>query len=308
MDRSSRIKQVVLDFDGTCTQVPEIFRAYLENYLKGFRAFFTDEIKRMKLAGGDKLTASDWENALSEVRCHSPKAGWTLAGCPSAPAAADPYILADESAKLILRRRGIAFPTIPFTVGRAAYESCVAPWRPEVPDVFAKLISAGIKLHIVSNSSSAFIAGRLKDLFGADSSLMQEINVQSDAGKFRVTELTWEDSSVFTQEARNRFASLPVACSKSSVELGRPLYLRRGTYFEAIHKVIRGNWDELATTLFCGDIWEMDLAMPFALGGCVQLIERAMPFETYPYEKQLLQECGERGRFSQDLSGLLSWI
>ncbi|MBL8874053.1 MAG: hypothetical protein JNK90_30040 [Planctomycetaceae bacterium] len=296
-----------MDFDGTCTQVPNIVIDYLGNYYQVFSSFIAEEIERKQLKG-DKLTELNWEDALAEVRRHSPKAGWTLAGCPSAPAAADPYILADESAKLILRRRGIAFPSIPFTIGKAAYESCVAPWRPEVPDVFSKLISAGIKLHIVSNSSSAFIAGRLKDLFGADSSLMQKINVQSDAGKFRVTELTWEDSSEITQEARGRFASLPVACSRSLVELGRPIYLRRGTYFEAVHKVFAGNWDELPSTVFCGDIWEMDLAMPFALGGCVQLIERALPFETYPYEKQLLQECGERGRFSSDLFGLLSWI
>src|SRR5258705_6469941 len=88
------ITDVVLDFDGTCTQIPAIFDDYLEQY----RLKFTESV--------GPLAKKEWNEAQAMVRKNSPKAGWMVAGCPAAPAAADPYILADESAKFVLRRRG----------------------------------------------------------------------------------------------------------------------------------------------------------------------------------------------------------
>ena len=69
-----------------------------------------------------------------------------------------------------------------------------------------------------------------------------------------------------------------------------------------------GDFDVLTDTVFCGDTWEMDLAMPYALGANVHLLDRAAPFETYPYERQALAACGDRGKTSVDLSGLLAWL
>jgi hypothetical protein len=80
-----------MDFDGTCTQVPAIVDEYLDAYRKNFSIAF------------GSVSPADWAAAQASVRQHSPEAGWTVAGCPSAPAAADPYILADEAARYILR-------------------------------------------------------------------------------------------------------------------------------------------------------------------------------------------------------------
>jgi hypothetical protein len=52
----------------------------------------------------------------------------------------------------------------------------------------------------------------------------------------------------------------------------------------------------------------MDLAMPYALGAKVHLLDRAAPFETYTYERQALARYGDRGKMSPDLSGLLDWL
>ena len=60
--------------------------------------------------------------------------------------------------------------------------------------------------------------------------------------------------------------------------------------------------------LFCGDIFEMDLAMPHALGARVHLIDRAAPFSTYAYERSALAACGDRGRSSVELGGLMEWF
>ena len=298
MKKTIAIQHVVLDFDGTCTQIPKVWETYLELYFKALPE------------AGFKISATEWSEACDAVRIHSPKAAWTLAGCAAAPAAADPYILADEAMRLILRRRGDRRP-VPPEMNAKAYGAAPAPWREEALDTFAKLIEGGIQLHFVSNSSTVVIAGRLQDLLANSSSLRDRISVQSDAGKFRVCELEWDEKmSPLSPAARKRFEALPTAWNGGKIAnaIGRPVYLRRAAYFGAISRVLGGNFALLPKTVFCGDIWEMDLAMPYALGANVHLLDRAAPFKTYKYEKQAIASCGRRAKTSADLRGLLAWL
>jgi hypothetical protein len=247
MQTDSGVAHIILDFDGTCTQIPPIVEAYLDLYCKG--------LNESELS----VTPSEWREAQAIVRQHSPKAGWTVAGCPSAPAAGDPYVLADEAARLILRRRGAKTP-VPPTVHTQAYDAALAPWREEARDTFSRLVDRGVGLHFVSNSSTTFISRRLRDLFGDGHPMTAKISVQSDAGKFRICELNWDDPAAVSVEAKRRFQSLPVAYGdKLLTETERPVYLRRGAYFEAINRVLDGDFAALTNTVFCGDTWEMDL-------------------------------------------------
>lgn len=296
MDNSSKITHAILDFDGTCTQIPKIWEAYLDLYLKGLRQ-----------AGFD-IIPPEWREANETVRKHSPKAGWTLAGCPAAPAAADPYILADESARLILRQRG-DHRTVPPQVNAQAYATAPAPWREEAAETFAYLLEADVRVHFVSNSSTVVITQRLQELSAKQPALQDKIAVQSDAGKFRIGELNWEKQDAFSPEARAAFEELPVALTgEAAKSVGRPIYLRRGSYFDAIYRVLNGDIDLLPNTVFCGDIWEMDLAMPYTLGACVHLIDRAPPFDTYDFERHAARAGGSRAASSMDLTGLLAWF
>jgi hypothetical protein len=295
MNSRSPISDVVMDFDGTCTQVPKIWKDYLVLYRKG-----------MCEAGFD-VTYGDWADAQQTVRRHSPKAGWTVAGCPAAPAAADPYILADESARLILRRR-TDHRTVPPTVNEHAYTTVPAPWRKEAKEVFSRFLERGVRIHFVSNSSTMIIEQRLNELLGDSSPMRSKITVQSDAGKFRICELNWDDAVALPLAATSQFASVPIAWTGDYRRTERPIYLRRGAYFDAIYRALGGNLDLLPTTVFCGDIWEMDLAMPHALGAYVHLVDRAPPFETYDYERRAVEEYGARARASADLTGLLAWL
>jgi len=298
MQTDSGLAHIILDFDGTCTQIPPIFEAYLDRYFKGLNE------------SGLNVTLPEWRDAQATVRQHSPKAGWTLAGCPSAPAAADPYILADEAIRLILRRRGATIPVpIPPAVHAQAYDEARAHWREEAFDTFSHLVQHGIQLHVVSNTDTKFIDRRLRDLFGDGNPLAAKISVQSGAGKFRICELSWDHQAAVSTEATRRFQGLPVAYGEKPIpQAERPIYLRRGAYFEAINRALKGDFDALTNTVFCGDIWEMDLAMPFALGAKVHLLDRAAPFDTYPYERQVLAAYGDRGKTSANLSGLLDWL
>jgi FMN phosphatase YigB (HAD superfamily) len=299
------ITDIIFDFDGTCTQIPVIADAYLERYLQGFNDVVTaDDASASQKA----LPFSDqqWHEAQQQVRQHSPIAGWMLGGSPAAPAAADPYILADESLKYLLRQREGTPPVLP-SLHKLASDAHPAPWRPEALSTFSELIARGCRLHFISNSSTATVHMRLEELLGNDNPLSAAITVQSNAAKFQICELAWDAKHPVSAAAAARFAALPAVHNLLGSPY-RPIYLRRGAYFEAICREFANSLPDMGSTLFCGDIWEMDLAMPYTLGAAVHLIERAAPFPTDDFERNAIASSGPRARISTDLTGLLTWF
>jgi hypothetical protein len=272
-------RHAVLDFDGTCTRVEDAADAYVAEYVRIFEA----EVE----AG----VARHFHTALAAARKASPRAGWTFATTEAAPAGADPYILAFEAMRIVVKKLGIKKP-IPTSIHARANDVAQAPWREEMVDVLEAFREKKITIHFVSNSNTTKIARRLDDLLVGKPALRKAITVIGDAGKFRVHELEADTSA--SPALCKAFAQLPPA-SATSVD-GRPIYLRRGSYFEALC----GVWGQknLATqTLVCGDIWELDLAMPAALGAHVHLVKREAPYATYAYEKAAVKELGARASF-----------
>jgi phosphoglycolate phosphatase-like HAD superfamily hydrolase len=306
-NKTMAIKNVVFDYDGTCTQIPLIYDKFLERYLEELnkRLFpsnlFTADALR------NPISKMEWEDAQKVVRKKSPYAGWTLETTSAAPAAADPYILAFESARLVLRNRrnGHGEVAIPFEIHRDSNDAHEAPWRKEARNVLEKLLKKGLNVYFISNSSSTKITGRLKELLKVDE-LPATLKVQSDAAKFRISELPIASNprSSLSQKAIATFKKLPAV--DTSTADGRPVYLRRGNYFAAICAALRNDASSLEDTVFCGDIWEMDLAMPYALGGKIHLIKRAAPFDTYSYEVDAVK--ASKGKISDNLNGLLEWF
>jgi FMN phosphatase YigB (HAD superfamily) len=240
---------------------------------------------------------------VERVRAASPAAGWTLLGAPStAPAAADPYILAYEAAALLQREGAIGEP--PRDVFARAYAAHPAPWRAEVAEVLAGLVERGLRVGFISNSDGAMIEARLTELLGTGA-LRDAIRVCGGAAKFRIAELPVGATGPAALH-RAQFERLAGAIPAEGV--ARPIYLRRGSYFDALCRL----WRELgapgyaiAETLVCGDIWELDLAMPRALGAEVHLIRRAVPYATYGYE---LAQLAAPADTSDDLHGLVAHI
>src|SRR3954471_212906 len=112
---AARIRYVIFDFDGTCTQIEKVQAKFLDDYRKA-------------IGVDDK----PWEAAKARIIKASPNAGWNVMFAPStAPAAADPYILAGEAAGLIFRERKHEAPNVFAQV----YAQNVAPFRPELHDV-----------------------------------------------------------------------------------------------------------------------------------------------------------------------------
>jgi phosphoglycolate phosphatase-like HAD superfamily hydrolase len=289
------LRYVVLDFDGTCTQIELVQAGFLDSYFTILEAGSGHPRGALRQA---------WDGAVAEVRAASPNAGWTLGGAPStAPAAADPYILAGEAAALLQRRGAIRH--VPTDAYARAYVANPAPWRPEVLEVLAALAQRGLKVGFISNSERFAIQMRLADLLNADRRLRDKLVVHGDAAKFKLQEIPVGATGPGAAH-RAHFEKLDGALRAPGVT--RPIYLRRGSYFDALC----GLWQDLgasdypvAQTIVCGDIWELDLAMPCALGAAVHLIRRAPPFETYDYE---LAQLAAPHDASIDLIGLIEHV
>ncbi len=258
---------VVLDFDGTLTDADAHAPAF-------------HEASRRELArhlGCDAATVRrEWERARAMVEALPPQAAWTAGGVGVCPARADPYIVANAVAKLLLAERGpgAGEETVMarvLEVHHAAYQSVPPPFRSDAGPLLEALGGSGRQARVVTNSSTATVE-RLLDSLGGGAGRARP-RVHENANKFAVCAAAVPDP---------RFASLPetVDCP----EVGRPVHLRRGRYFDAL----RAMWDETGAapeaTLVVGDIVELDLAMPATLGAHVHLVVRP---STMPHEPRL---------------------
>ena len=80
--------------------------------------------------------------------------------------------------------------------------------------------------------------------------------------------------------------------------LGRPVLLRRRTYHDMLAKVLAEAGSTFEELTVVGDIFELDLALPLALGAKIGLVRGP---RTPQYELDFVRSH-ERGRVIEDLS------
>ena len=292
------LRYVVLDFDGTCTRVDQIQATYMERY----RALLSEAV-------GSAWVDGLWDAAERELHELSPHAGWTLGGAQAAPVTADPYILSGEIVLHMQRHDGGgAKVTVPEDLYPRAYEEATAPWRDETATVLEALVATGVKVCFVSNASTGKLTKRLAKLLENKPGLFEQIPVYGDAGKFRVREPFYEARTFEASGAAlwGAFAGLPLGAMVPGLQ--RPVYLRRGAYFEALCRLWKGDPQGPARTLVVGDVWELVLAMPAAMGSHVHLIERAAPYGTFAYEREGVLGLGARGAVSATLEPVVERV
>jgi FMN phosphatase YigB (HAD superfamily) len=277
-----RYRYVLLDFDGTLTAPDRVTAAFLGAYRSAF------------LGRVGEQHAELYDRTLTAVRHASPQLAWTLEGFEACPAAADPYILASVVADRVLvsiDRRDLS--ALPNELYAALYVQHAAPFRPEAAEVIAALRATGATVAIVSNASTGKIEGRLAELG------VSGLPVIGGARKFGVRPAT------ASGPLRPRFDALPDVVPGAG--LGRPVWLRRGAFFDALAGIWGADADAPAATIFCGDIFELDLALPAALGCDVHLVERAAPLATHDAERASIAQT-RGGGFSADLRGLAARV
>ncbi|RKH09791.1 HAD family hydrolase [Corallococcus sp. CA053C] len=273
---------VVLDFDGTFTDV-----------LAEGAPFLTHFQQALYRVLGQDVTAA-WDEEVAALHSGVDRYGWEVAGRIVAPATADPYLTATCTAHRLLQRFGrsqdeAARTDTVQTLYRDAYQHSATAFKAEAKEVLEALLASGLAVAVVTNAHTELVEAKLTRLAPRG---RERLTVYGDARKFQLEDAVPKDA---------RFDALPEALHLDGV-LGRPVYLRRGRYFSALKRI----WDATHTgpesTLVAGDIYELDLAMPAALGAHVQLVERA---NVLPYERAAVERLGARGGVDRSLRAIL---
>lgn len=277
------IECIVLDFDGTFTLVDEEAIPFVEGFREGLRT-------RIGAIADER-----WAALSKRVEAGADQHGWEFEGRIVAPSHADPYIFATTVGQLLLSELGMSLGArteILQGLFRENYPKSRNVFRPDAKRVVEAVLSSGIPVFVVTNSQTDHVKAKLAELAPIG---LERLSVRGDARKFVLTE-----PERAADAWRDAWKRVPETQTVSG--LSRPMLLRRGNYFDALTRI----WDETHTTpdatLVCGDIFELDLALPSQLGASVHLVARP---QTPEYERRAARTAPSGG-VSTELSGLLS--
>ena len=273
---------VILDFDGTFTD------AYAEAvpFVEGFKRDLFD------LLGRD--ATDDWTRLESEVTAHPEKYGWMNGSHIAAPAGADPYLTSSCIAQNLFDELGMLKREawrneILQLLYQTNYALTTSVPRGDAREVLDELLDHDFKVVVVTNSRTDAVAAKIDTL---DLEKRAALDVYGDAKKFVI-----DDAS--RGEPFDGLEDLAVPGLDS-----RKVSIKRGHYYDLLRKL----WDETGAspeqTLVCGDIFELDLALPLALGCRAHLVFHG---NTPSYEVAYLREH-ERASVSEELSGVLEQL
>lgn len=278
------IRCVVLDFDGTFTNVHEEAR----DFPRAYRADVSD------VCGRD--ITKEWDEAAATIAADPDKYGWEVDGKLVAPANADPYVHSTAVATLLWRRLGILKDArlrseLVQIIYRKAYEQTRTAFRPHAREVIDALMGSGMPTYIVTNSHTEMVEKKLNDL---GLGKQERPHVLGDARKFIAGSLAQPDPV---------FDALPETTQVPGLQ--RPVYVRRAYYFQALRKIWKATGAGPENTLVVGDIYELDLALPAHLGAHVHLMTRE---GTNRWERTAVEALGARGGISEDLRDVVKRI
>ena len=276
---SGRYACIILDFDGTFTDVEREAVPFLARYREGLG----------RLIGRDPDGA--WDRAVAAVESDLDAHGFEFDGRIVAPSHADPYILATSVARLVFAESGEDHDVDGAleTLFKESYGCADTAFRPEAGQVVQAVLGQDAPVYVVTNSNTEHVKKKIRAL---SEDALARLDVRGDAKKFHLVD---------PDESDPRFDAVPDALDVDG--LSRPLYLRRGRYFETLRDI----WSETDTrpedTLVCGDIFELDLALPAQLGARVHLVTRP---NTPEWERRAVQQVG--GTWSERLTGVLDQL
>jgi phosphoglycolate phosphatase-like HAD superfamily hydrolase len=276
---------VVLDFDGTFTDVA----AEGAPFVRHFKSHLAEMVGRSPAS-----VEADWREEEAAVLAGAHAFGWDVGGRVVAPATADPYLLSNCVARQLMGRYGV----LPDpgqrhealqTLYREAYKLTGTAFKPEAKEVLEALVATGLPVWIVTNAHTDLVDAKLDRLAPRG---RERLRVKGDARKYLIEDPGRVDA---------RFQALPETISFNGL-LPRPVYLRRGKYYEALSAI----WSQTGTgpesTLVAGDIYELDLALPAGLGAHVQFVARD---NALPYEVKAMEVLGSRGGVDKSLHAIL---
>lgn len=277
---------LVLDFDGTMTDAEAEGRPFRAGYLDDLCALVGRPVGDAEVLG----IAEEVEAELARTPEQHP---FLWMGRAVAPATVDPYLRMVPIAHRILDR----FDAIPSPtdrgrlLGSVLYKYNYAKtlggpvFRDHAGEVLTTL--AGRNAWIVTNSDTHAVAGKVAALADdAPGVAWLTSRVRGYARKFDLDD-AWDG-------APSEMA-LP--------GLARPVLLRRRNYHGILRELLDAAGATFADLVVIGDIFELDLAMPLALGARVGLVASS---HTPAYERAFVASH-PRGKVIEDLREIPSY-
>lgn len=272
-------KLLILDFDGTFTDAFEEAKPFVA----AFRADVFD------LLGREVPLA--WDREEAEVLAHPTKYGWRNGGVITAPAGADPYLTVSAIAQNLCDLFGVlkneaTRSEVLQSLYKKNYPLTRSAPRPDAKRVLEDVLARDLAVAVVTNSRTDAVKGKIAEL-GLDGA--DDLTVIGDAKKFVI-------------DAAPRDAAFDALQDMTLPGLDtRPVKIKRGHYYDVLRDLWERTGADAESTLVCGDIFELDLALPLALGAKTHLVYHD---QTPTYEVSYLQ-AHERGGVSTHLAGVL---
>jgi len=269
---------LALDFDGTMTDA--------EAEGRPFRAGYLDDLcVLVGRAPGDREIAALADEVEAELARAPGAHPFEWMGRAVAPAAVDPYLRIVPVAHRILDRFGAMRDATDRgrLLGGVLYKhnyqrTLGAPvFRAGATEVLRALASA--PAWIVTNSDTHAVARKIAAAGGADA--WPPSRVRGFARKFEIDD-----------------AWTAVPAELAVPGLDRPVLLRRRAYGEILRALVEQAGASMSDLLVVGDIFELDLALPLALGARVGLVATT---HTPAYERAFVA-AHPRGRVIEDLA------
>ncbi len=275
MIRSAAVSLLVLDFDGTMTDAEVEGEPFARGYLEDLALLVGRPVDDPELLGLVEVARARVES--------DPEAAFVWMGKPVAPSRVDPYLRMVPIAHAVLdafgmfdnaHDRGVLLGRLLYKYNYA--KTAIAP-RAGARALLAAL--AGTDTWVVTNSYTEHVEKKIQLIDGGGGELAWLAGrVRGNASKFEIDE-AWE--------------AAPATMHLDG--LRRPVLLRRRKYHAALAELLAGR--PFAELTVVGDIFELDLAMPLALGARIGLVASA---QTPPHELAFV-EAHPRGQVIRDL-------
>lgn len=246
------VRCVVLDFDGTFTDVD----VEAEPFAVAFRSMVADIL-------GRPTVDEEWREHVARIEAEPQRHGWEYQRRIVAPATSDPYILSTTVAQELFAAAGVlrdvhTRTAVVQALYQHAYANTTTSFRREAREVLETILATNIPVTFVTNSETEKVKEKLSSLLPA---VHEGVTVRGGAKKYVIADPVGGPS---------RWGSIPFETKLDG--LTRPILLHRGSYFTALEETLRAAGCSADELLVCGDIYELDLALPVALGASVHLV------------------------------------
>lgn len=274
-------KLLIFDFDGTMTNAEAEGQPYRTGYLEDLALICNLSLE----------TIFQWADEFDQHVSENQGAfGWKFNGHIVAPAGVDPYLRIMPTARLILDRAGVlTSPDIRDRIlDRILYKYNYSKTHTVFHNEAAPLIhhlynNEKFECYVVTNSHTEPVQNKLR--------LLQSQNPE--------LHIDWLTPKVYG--SARKYIIEPMDNTPERIEvsgLDRPILLHRAHYHRVLNKLAQAHHIDWEDIIVIGDIFELDLSLPLALGANVGLLRSKF---TPEYEQRFL-DAHPRGRTFMDLN------